>query len=218
MEHPALRKMKTICELVEIVLKDRKEGSHTSSCGPPTKVPQPLEDNGYPADLIEFYTLCSGLYYLPKDPYRYRLVRPDEFIRADYSDHLWHASHRKDLLKNGIAKDQYIIATLDEVGATIVIDLSQRFLGRCYRVYYDTFGTPQAPIIATSFTDLLNLLILEAFEFDEELKCYGYFGDANLLPERVSHEVLYETRWQNFPKPWEIDSFWADLKRQQDKA
>jgi hypothetical protein len=210
--------MKSIREIVEIVRRDSIEGARSSRCRPPTKVPRALVDAGGPKDLIDFYTLCCGLNYRPTDPYRYTLVSADQFIRADYSDHLWHALCHDDLLKNGVAKDQYIIATLDEIGATIVIDLSRKFFGRCYRVYYDTFGTPQAPIVATSFTELLNLLIFEAFEFDDELKCYGYFGDKKLLPERVSHEVLYESRWPTFPKPWEIESFWVDLKRQQDQA
>lgn len=210
--------MKSVREIVEMVQRDMFEGSRTSSWWAPTKVPKPLLCGGSPEDLIEFYTHCSGIYYRRREAFRYAFVRPDQFLRADLSDHLWVSLCRESLNANEVAKDQFIIATLDEVESTILVDLSPRFLGRCYQVYPDTFGTPQAPVVARSFTELLNLLVFEALEFDEEPKWYGFFGDEELLPERVDAQVLLETRSSTFPKETEYAEFWANLNRLQGKA
>lgn len=210
--------MKSVREIVEMVQRDMFEGSRTSGWWVPTKVPKPLRCAGCPDDLIEFYTCCGGMHYLPREAFRYTFVRPDQFLRADLSDHLWLSLCRESLNANGVAKDQFIIATLDEVEATILVDLSPRFLGRCYQVYPDTFGTPQAPVVARSFTELLNLLVFKALEFDEEPKWYGFFGDADLLPERVDAQILLEARSATFPKETEYAAFWESLKRLQDRA
>ena len=211
--------MKTINEIVEMVRKDDRENGHKSIFWDYTKVPQPILDAGGPADLVEFYTLCSGLCFRPMEFFRYEIVRPDLFVRADYSDQLSHALCRHDLQNNGIAKDLYIIAT-QRAGSdeTIVIDLSKKYQGRCYEAHPEKLGMPQSRVFAKSFTELLNILIFEAQDFDENNKCYGFFGDENLLQERVDSGAIYESRWKTFPKPWEIDSFWADLKKRQDEA
>lgn len=215
----AMRKMKTVSEIVEFVRRDAREGDRLSIFLEATKVPKPILDAGGPPDLIEFYTLCSGFSYRPTDAYRYVIVRPDEFVRGDYSDQLSHALCRKPLQENGVAKDLYIIAIQGGSGdETIVIDLSEKNRGLCYEAYPDKFGTPQSMVYAKTFTELLNVLVLRAEEFEQKHMSYGFFGDEELLAEPVDTEVLWKTRWRTLPKEWEYEAFWADLKRRQGKA
>lgn len=217
MEHQNLWKMKTLNEIINLVKTEAQESNRSSIFFNPTTIPKPLLDAGGPQDLIDFYSQCSGFSYRPKDAFRYVIVRPHEFVRADHSDHLSHALCRESLQKNNITKDLYIIAIQGgDDDETITIDLSKKYQGRCYESYPDKLGTPLSQVYAKSFTELLNILILQAEEFEERHKCYGYFGDESLLTEPVDAQTLWQSRWNSFPKEYEYEAFWAELKERQD--
>lgn len=111
-------------------------------------------EEGYalPVDLLEFYTACGGVSLFKGQIYSYRILQPTEMIlanpiligeRAEYD----------------ITASWYLLAS-DQDNQYLTIDCFPNRLGRCYDSYIDRHGIVGAcPIIAASFTDLLERLL-----------------------------------------------------------
>lgn len=128
----------------------------------------PLLDNekhNLPDDIIEFYELCGGITLFESESYITNIVSPDEFILAN-------PVIVGELCEDDITSEWYIIAN-DGNGDYITIDLSIERSGRCYDSYWDKHGVVgECPIIAASFTQLLENLVL-----NKGKQCYWLKND-----------------------------------------
>jgi len=112
-------------------------------------VPQP---HTLPDDLRRFYSLCGGLSLLEDAEYPAFISRPKELVPAN-------PVIIGEQVNDDISTSWYIIAN-DGSGEYLTIDLDPARLGRCYDSFSDRHGVAgSCPIIATSFTDLLERLV-----------------------------------------------------------
>lgn len=121
---------------------------------PPTGLPS-IDDKKHnlPDDIIEFYKLCGGVTLFESESYASNIVSPDKFVLAN-------PVIVGELCEDDITSEWYIIAD-DGNGDYITVDLSNERLGRCYDSYWDRHGVVgECPIIATSFTQLLENLVV----------------------------------------------------------
>jgi len=113
-----------------------------------------------PSDIVEFYQYCGGVTLFKSENYMYNVVSPDEFILAN-------PVIVGELCEEDITSEWYIIVK-DGNGDYLTIDLSNERLGRCYDSCWDKHGVVgECPIIAKTFTELLENLVLNKGE-----QCY----------------------------------------------
>ncbi|MDR6226822.1 SMI1/KNR4 family protein [Desmospora profundinema] len=116
--------------------------------GLPDKKPQHM----LPADLKDFYELCSGAVLFEESDYPIRLLKSDEFALAN-------PIIIGEQIERDITADWYIVA---QGGSEeyVSIDLNQSRLGKCYDSFWDRHGVAgDCAIIAQSFTELLERLM-----------------------------------------------------------
>lgn len=80
-------------------------------------------------------------------------------------------------LADDISNDWFMIASSQELSQYISIDLNEKRFGFCYDSFIETHATPdESPIIAKSFTELLEKLVSnkkEWFWLDSSFQSYG---------------------------------------------
>lgn len=106
-----------------------------------------------PDDVIEFYENCGGVTLFGSQSYVANIVPPEEFKLAN-------PIIVGELCEEDITSEWYTIVN-DGNGDYLTIDLSSERLGRCYDSFWDRHGlVGECPIIARTFTELLENLIL----------------------------------------------------------
>lgn len=119
---------------------------------PPQAQPRVTGGHVLPADLATFYSLCGGITLYRDAEYPIAVVPANQFVPAN-------PVIVGDLCEYDITSTWYILAR-DGNGEYLTIDLSPERNGRCYDSFYERHGVRgSCPIIATSFTDLLERLI-----------------------------------------------------------
>lgn len=114
-----------------------------------------LEDDRHklPEDVVEFYENCGGMSLFISEGYVANIVEPNEFKLAN-------PIIVGELCEDDITSEWYVIVN-DGNGDYLTIDLSNNRIGRCYDSYWDRHGVVgECPIIAKTFTELLERLIL----------------------------------------------------------
>lgn len=111
-----------------------------------------------PDDLIEFYKLCGGVSFFSSSAYYMEILPPDRFVLANPVIFIGVGESELRASISDISWSWYIVGE----GANrqfMTIDLSSERLGRCYDSFWDSHAMPgYSPIIAKSFTELLNKL------------------------------------------------------------
>lgn len=106
--------------------------------------------------------LCGGATLYDRSEYAVDIVGPQEFILANpaiFLDVFGKPSEMDMRKKENISWSWYIVGKGNS-GEYIVIDLDEARLGRCYYSFWDRHAMKgYSPIIAVSFTDLLQRLI-----------------------------------------------------------
>lgn len=135
------------------------------------------DEHSLPKDIKEFYTYCGGIKFFYDSDYSIEIVSPDKFLLSNPV--ILPKDWEKDLPKNDISKDWYIIAE-SGVEQKISIDLNKKRVGRCYDSFWDIHASPgSCPIIAESFIKLLESLFFNNGEYWYWLKNeFEYLGDA----------------------------------------
>ncbi|WP_342565752.1 SMI1/KNR4 family protein [Paenibacillus sp. FSL R7-0345] len=105
-----------------------------------------------PADLLEFYSLCGGAVLFEGADYDIIIVPPDQLVPANPV-----------ILGEQFEEDRtsswYIIGDAGN-SDYLTIDLATGRLGKCYESFHETHGLiGDCPVIAKSFTDLLQCLL-----------------------------------------------------------
>lgn len=110
-----------------------------------------------PDDLYEFFTLCGGIDLFKGSDYGLTIVSPEECILAN-------PVIIGEKAEYDLSSSWYIIGR-DHNNDFLTIDLSKPRLGRCYDSYWETHGVVgSCPIIANSFTELLERLVINGGE------------------------------------------------------
>lgn len=118
----------------------------------PERQPDVAPPHALPEDLRRFYSLCGGLSLFEGAEYPAFFSRPKELVPAN-------PVIIGEQVDDDISASWYIIAN-DGSGEYLTIDLNPARLGRCYDSFSDRHGVAgSCPIIATSFTDLLERLV-----------------------------------------------------------
>lgn len=124
-----------------------------------------------PPDLLEFFSHCGGIQLFAGSEWELEICPPSRFENSNAviileecpydRTHYWFICARSD--------PQYIS-----------IDLSSKFLGRCYDSFWDIHGIPgSCPIIAKSFTDFLErALQCNGNEYYWQRSDFQSLGDA----------------------------------------
>jgi hypothetical protein len=113
-----------------------------------------------PPDLAEFYQRCDGLDLFVDQPFGFRLVEASGLQpanRAVFGEDFYLAN--RDELNADLTSSWYVIAVGVGPEERISIDLGTERRGYCYDSFGETHGTPNCPIVARSFTELLRRLI-----------------------------------------------------------
>ncbi len=145
-------------KILELINTMRK----TTNCLtlPPAGLPTASSSHQLPTDLVEFYQQCGGCTLFVNSGYTVRIVSPSEFTLANPVIFKSFDPSELEELKDDRSWNWYIIAETDP-GDYLTIDLSPERLGRCYESFFDRHAVPgETPIIAFSFTDLLDRLLL----------------------------------------------------------
>ena len=104
-----------------------------------------------PTDLAEFYSLCGGVHLHAGAPLSFRIVEPQDFVRAN--PEIAGCEQPDD-----ITDTWYVVARCDL--DVISIDCSEARLGRCYDSFWDRHGVPgSCTVVALSFGQLLERLL-----------------------------------------------------------
>ena len=126
---------------------------------PSLGLPIVCEQHVLPDDLKQFYRLCGGATLYegePSDPveivppYKVVLANAIQLVGLDDEEITWYKN------RQSIIWSWYIIADYGNSNY-VAIDLSQERLGQCYDANHELY--PDCPIIANSFTELLEWLI-----------------------------------------------------------
>lgn len=105
-----------------------------------------------PPDVRRFYELCGGVFLFEGKAYTCEIVPSEKFTLSNPV--IIGESAEED-----ISSHWYIIGH-DGNGDYISIDLHQDRLGKCYDSFWDRHGiVGDCPIVANSFTELLNQLV-----------------------------------------------------------
>ncbi|MFO1063062.1 MAG: SMI1/KNR4 family protein [Pirellulales bacterium] len=136
----------TVLELVESIRREK-------DCEVlPVGLLPSVEGNELPPDLVEFYSVAGGAVLFREAPYEFQIASAEDFVRAN-------PIIVGDACDEDISHDWYIIAKSGE--QYITIDLGPGRVGKCYDSFWDRHGVPgSCPIIATSFRDLLERLLI----------------------------------------------------------
>lgn len=141
---------------------------------PPCGFPKLKEGHVLPDDLKEFYTMCGGINcYTEEGGFPIEILSPSNFTQAnklllgeEYDD--------------DISSSWYVIVDAED-GNYITIDCDPKRIGKCYESFeYRHAVVGNCPIIALSFTELLNNIITykgDYFFWKDDLKFVSY-GDA----------------------------------------
>jgi len=125
----------------------------------PSGLPTVREPHVLPNDLKDFYHLCGGVILYSQSAYTIKIVSPNDFALANPK--IFESFSREELAesKEDISWSWYIVAE-GENSQYITIDLDPTRLGRCYDSFWDSYAMAgSSPIVARSFTELLNNLI-----------------------------------------------------------
>lgn len=133
----------------------------------------PKLENGnhkLPSDIIELYQNCGGITLFSNESCVVNIVPPNEFVLAN-------PIIVGELCEEDITSEWYIIAD-DGNGDYLTIDLSKNRIGRCYESFWDSHGVVgECPIIANTFTELLEMLIsdkgMQYYWLDDEFVSLG---------------------------------------------
>ncbi|RAV13660.1 SMI1/KNR4 family protein [Paenibacillus contaminans] len=118
---------------------------------PPNGLPQTDKYN-LPTDLKRFYGLCGGVRLFENKDYHCQIVQSTEFV---FSNPVIVGGY----IDEDISSHWFIVGH-DGNGDYISIDLHNERLGICYDSFWDRHGVVgECPIIAKSFTELLNQLV-----------------------------------------------------------
>lgn len=151
---------------------------------PPSGLPKVKSNLTIPTDVLEFYKICGGIILYDNAAYAIRIVPPQEFCSANYviigeeliDLEIKKGNYNKD---KEISENWYVIADLYN-SDYLVIDLNFNQKGRCYKAFWDDYAeVGNTPIIAKSFTELLNCLVENNGDYWYFLKKdYVSYGDA----------------------------------------
>ncbi|KRE64166.1 SMI1/KNR4 family protein [Paenibacillus sp. Soil750] len=142
---------------------------------PMNGLPQ-TNQHSLPSDLKRFYEICGGVILFENKDYSCKIVRTEEFV---FSNPVIVGEQ----VDEDISSHWYIIGH-DGNGDYISIDLHPDRLGKCYDSYWDRHAVSgNCPVIAKSFTDLLNKLVQNNGErwywLKEDFKTLGDAYDCN---------------------------------------
>ncbi|WP_316572683.1 SMI1/KNR4 family protein [Neobacillus sp. YIM B06451] len=115
----------------------------------------PVLEKGHhlPNDLFDFYNQCGGIDLFTDRDYGITIVSPKEFVLAN-------PVIIGEKAEYDISSNWYIIGQ-DGNNDYITIDLDKFRLGRCYDSNWEIHGVAgSCPVIANSFTELLERLVL----------------------------------------------------------
>lgn len=113
-----------------------------------------------PLDLVTFYENCDGVELFLDQPFGFRLVRVVELQSANriiFGEDYYRAYRHE--LESDLTSSWYVIAVGSGAEERVSIDLGGPHCGYCYDSFWDIHGSPDCPIIARSFTELLRRLI-----------------------------------------------------------
>lgn len=151
---------------------------------PPLGLPKIKNQLKIPTDVIEFYEICGGVILNENAAYSVRIVPPQEVCSANYviiGEELINSEIEKGNYdkEQEISEDWYIIADLYN-SDYLVIDFNSKRKGLCYKAFWDSYPeVGSTPIIARSFTELLNCLVENDGDYWYFLKKdYVSYGDA----------------------------------------
>ncbi|WP_129692043.1 SMI1/KNR4 family protein [Gottfriedia acidiceleris] len=116
----------------------------------------PVVERGHklPNDLYEFFRLCGGMDLFIDCDYGLTIVSPEEFVLAN-------PVIIGEKAEYDISSSWYIIGC-DSNNDYLTIDLSKPRLGKCYDSNWEFHGVAgSCPIIANSFTELLERLVID---------------------------------------------------------
>lgn len=157
-------------DILEVINKIKND----SECivYPPCGLPSFGEEVKLPDDLKIFYESCGGISFFPNKKYSFLIVNPTEVVLAN-------PIIVGELCEEDISSKWYIIGK-DMENNYITIDLAKERLGRCYDSFWDRHGiVGECPIIAKSFTELVNrLLCNRATSLYWLEESFSYIGDA----------------------------------------
>ena len=154
-----------------------------------------------PDDLKEFYSVCGGLDIAPRNNWGWRIVEPNEFIRADQVVLPGYSPELYCLPNYGPSEALFLMAVRGCGPDYISIDLAPERLGRCYDSYHDCHATDRSCIVALSFTELVNRII-EGLDARESFWCsyhYGHYRQDDAKPTKVTGEEICRSRRRNLP-------------------
>jgi antitoxin YokJ len=119
----------------------------------PSGYPVVKKSHLLPNDLNEFYKLCGGIDLFIDCDYGITIVPPNQFVLAN-------PLIIGEKAEYDISSNWYIIGR-DGNNDYLTIDLNKSRLGRCYDSNWEIHGVVgSCPIIANSFTHLLNRLLM----------------------------------------------------------
>lgn len=119
---------------------------------PPDGLPTLQSDHVLPADLRYFYEVTGGATLFDNAQSPHIILPPAQF-------ELTSLAVLGDVFDDDISASWYALV-FDGNGDYLSIDLHPERLGRCYDTFHETFASPgSTPIVATSFTDLLERLL-----------------------------------------------------------
>lgn len=131
-----------------------------------------------PDDLKYFYENyetailnIDGLTQITITPYKILKVTNEIFYPVD--DVIWEE------LEDDISNSWFMIASSKELGQYISIDLGKERFGYCYDSFIETHANPdESPIIAKSFTELLEKLVSNIEEWYWLSNSFESYGNA----------------------------------------
>lgn len=139
---------------------------------PPEGLPENIEEGDVlPKDLLEFYNICAGVDLFTNADFGITIVGPEKLVLAN-------PIIVGEKCEYDISSHWYIIADLGS-GNYLSIDLHPDRLGKCYDSHWDSHGVVgSSTVVANSFTDLLNRLLVSKGEGDS---WYWYSDDFESL-------------------------------------
>lgn len=130
-----------------------------------------------PEDLQYFFSHYDAIELFLHKPYGIKIVSSTDFIPTNKmlypeDDVIWEE------LEGDCSNDWYVIATSEQQGQYISLDMNASRFGYCYDSFLETHASPgDSPIIAKSFTELLERLYLGKgdhwFWLAENFESYG---------------------------------------------
>ena len=147
----------------------------------PAGIPAVQQGHLLPDDVQLFYRLCGGLTLVEGNDYLACIASPREVIQTNSWLFYGLTPEQLNETKDEPSWSWYIIGHGDS-GMYISIDLEPSRLGHCYYSFWDSHAVEgDAPVIAASFSDLLNRMWTSRgksfYEGDPEFRSLGDFYD-----------------------------------------